>query len=120
MKDNLFTVQEQVVIIRRYKDIGITSQLHAFHLPTAKVLLPRYYKGSIAWQYKNLRVGVNHFARATMLPHYTYCASSAYTFLTTIYLTVIVQHQPFARLRARLPCCDTRKMMVVKCCRYKQ
>jgi hypothetical protein len=58
MKDNPLTVQEQVVIIRKYKDIGITSKLKAFHIPTTEALPSRFYNGRIAYQYKNLRVGL--------------------------------------------------------------
>ena len=53
-----FTVQEQIVIVRKYNDIGITSELKAFHIPTAQPLLPRFYNGRIAYQYKSLRVGL--------------------------------------------------------------
>ena len=58
MKDNPLTVTEQVIIVRKFKDIGITSQLKAFHIPTAEALSPRFYNGRIAYQYKNLRVGL--------------------------------------------------------------
>ena len=55
---NLFTVQEQVIIVRQYKDIGITHKLQAFHLPTAQALPVRFYNGRIAYQYKNKWVGL--------------------------------------------------------------
>jgi hypothetical protein len=58
MKDNPLTVQDQVIIIRKFKDIGITSRLKAFHIPTAEALPPRFYNGRIAYQYKDLRVGL--------------------------------------------------------------
>jgi hypothetical protein len=58
MKPKPFTVREQVVIVRQYKGIGITSKLQAFHLPTAESLPSRFYNGSIAYQYNNLRVGL--------------------------------------------------------------
>jgi hypothetical protein len=41
MKDNTFTVLPQAIIIRRYKDIGITFKLQAFHIPTAQMLPAR-------------------------------------------------------------------------------
>ena len=63
MKDSPLAVQEQVVIVRKYNDIGITSKLQAFHLPTAQALSPRYYNGRIAYQYKNLRVGLTTLRR---------------------------------------------------------
>jgi hypothetical protein len=53
-----FTVQQQVTIVRRYRDIGITAKLQAFHLPTAQALPARFYNGRIAFQYKKLRVGL--------------------------------------------------------------
>lgn len=52
MKNSRLTVQEQVVIIRVFKDIGINSRLQAFHIPTAEALPPRFYNGRIAYQYK--------------------------------------------------------------------
>ena len=58
MKNNPLTVQEQIMIVRKYKDIGITSKLQAFHIPTAQALHSRFYNGRIAYQYKNLRVGL--------------------------------------------------------------
>jgi len=58
MNSKPLTVQEQIIIVRKYRDIGITSKLKAFHIPTAQPLLPRFYNGRIAYQYKNLRVGL--------------------------------------------------------------
>lgn len=58
MKNNRLTGQEQVIIIRKFKDIGVTSQLKAFHIPTAEALPARFYNGRIAYQYKNVRVGL--------------------------------------------------------------
>jgi hypothetical protein len=58
MKDNAFTLREQVVIVRQYKGIGITSKLQAYHIPTAKALPARFYNGRIAYQYQNQRVGL--------------------------------------------------------------
>ena len=58
MKPSPFTVQTQIVIVRQYKGIGITSKLQAFHLSTAEILPPRFYNGRIAYQYKSLRVGL--------------------------------------------------------------
>jgi hypothetical protein len=43
MKDNPLTVQDQVIIIRKFKDIGITAQLKAFHIPTTEALSARFY-----------------------------------------------------------------------------
>ena len=58
MKDSRFAVHKQVVIVRQYKDVGITSKLQAYHIPTAEALPARYYNGRIAYQYKGLRVGL--------------------------------------------------------------
>ena len=63
MKDSTFTVQGQAIIIRRYKDIGITSKLQAFDIPTAQLLPARFYNGRIAYQYKNIRVGLTTLRR---------------------------------------------------------
>lgn len=52
---NPFTVQEQVIIVRQYKGIGITSRLQAFHLETGQDLPARFYNGRIAYQYKTTR-----------------------------------------------------------------
>ena len=53
----MVTVQ-QIIIVRQYKNIGITSKLKGFHIPTRQYLPPRFYNGRIAWQYKGLRVGL--------------------------------------------------------------
>ncbi len=58
MIHNPFTVRRQFVIVRQYKNIGITSNLQAYYLPTAEPLVPRFYNGRIAYQYKRLRVGL--------------------------------------------------------------
>lgn len=58
MKPNLLTVREQVIIVRQFQNIGITSTLQAYYLPTAQALPSRFYNGRIVYQYKKLRVGL--------------------------------------------------------------
>ena len=58
MSINPFAVKEQVVIVRQYRGIGITSRLQAFHLETGQTLPARFYNGRIAYQYKTTRVGL--------------------------------------------------------------
>jgi hypothetical protein len=45
----------------------MTSELRAFHLSPGQALSPRYYNGRIAYQHKNLRIGLT--TQATTLPH---------------------------------------------------
>lgn len=58
MKSNLLTVRERIIIVRQYKNIGITSKLQAYYLPTAESIQSRFYNGRIVYQYKKLRVGL--------------------------------------------------------------
>ena len=58
MNINDFTVRREVVIVRHYKNIGITAQLQGYFIPTAETLVPRFYNGRIAFQHKALRVGL--------------------------------------------------------------
>lgn len=58
MKSNLLSVQEKIVIVRQYKNIGITSRLRAYYIPNAEPVPPRFYNGRIIYQYKTLRVGL--------------------------------------------------------------
>lgn len=59
MSRNLLSVRHQIVIVRQFKNIGITNKLQAYFLPTSEPLTTRFYNGRIAYQYKNLRVGLN-------------------------------------------------------------
>lgn len=58
MKSNLLTVRKRIIIVRQYKNIGITSKLQAYHLPNAQPVPSRFYNGRIVYQYKKLRVGL--------------------------------------------------------------
>lgn len=54
----MLSVSRQVLIVRQYKNIGITNKLKAYYLPASEKLTPRFYNGRIAYQYKTLRVGL--------------------------------------------------------------
>lgn len=58
MNHSLFTVHRKVILIRQFKEIGITSKLKGYYIPTAQLLPARFYNGRITYQYKNLRVGL--------------------------------------------------------------
>lgn len=57
MKSNSLDVQI-VIIVRQYKNIGLTTGLEAYHMPSGTKLPQRYYNGRIAFQHKKLRVGL--------------------------------------------------------------
>jgi hypothetical protein len=58
MSNSSFTVRQRVIIVRQYKNIGITAKLQGYFIPTAAPLFPRFYNGCIAFQYKSVRVGL--------------------------------------------------------------